>query len=222
MELDRRRGVTWGINADTTLALGQSARFRNLVRRHAAALGVTGHEGGETGSVALTIAANAMLRRGLPADDMLEEYVASRVDAPANHRPLALPPGMAPLLQHEGIDPEAALALSLLNMGKGIGILRDTASGSAMQVANVRLGFRDMTWVALGDGRRSARWSWREAEMLVDAVPHAARTALEGRPLRALLSHPVLDRMDIGIVAILDSLNDPAMMEVVTTLHPEP
>lgn len=125
-----------------------------------------------------------------------------------------LPPMFGEMLKCLGVDPHVALALSLAS-GCGLSVLEDVRSGSAQQILNINLATRDVTWVALG----LERSSWREDCILMPRIPDSVRTALVGKPLRRLLSHPALDAHAITMTAFRDCWGDDDMMEVETDLH---
>lgn len=158
-------------------------------------------------------AAGAMLRGEGDAQRDLSRHVSERQ--------YPLPPGFEPLLRGLGIDPTAATALMDMVAAPGLSILADVTNETGYRLCGLSSTGQDTMWVTL-DGSSGGPSSWRRTEMIVPVVPEAVRTRLVGRPLRELLSHPVLDRMDIGIVDFFECVESPSTIEVVTTLHPDP
>lgn len=192
----------WGITHKCADSLMNKDAFWLLALRNRTSLGV--HD-------AITLA-NALLRNGCD-HEKLGELIASEQARAADQVDL-LPPMFREMIESLGINPDACIALSLIS-DTGLSILKDIKGGSAEQILNINLRSQDMTWVTLGDERSS----WRDDCILINDIPESYKTTLIGKPLRHLLSHPILDDKDITISAINDCWEDSDMVEVKTNLH---
>jgi len=156
--------------------------------------------------------ANALLRNGCDRE-ILDELIANE-QAKAARQGGLLPPMFREMIEALGINADVCLALSMIS-NTGLSVLKDSKSGSAEQALNINLSTQDMTWVTLGEERSS----WRDDCILIADIPESYKATLIGKPLRHLLSHPILDDKDIMINTINDCWDDPDMVEIETNLH---
>jgi len=120
-----------------------------------------------------------------------------------------LPPLFDELLTSMGLDPDGVLALSLSTVDHTFAI-----ESSHARMINIGMHMADATWIVIGPGM-----TWREDKILLSGVPDTLTTAAVGRPLRDLLTHPVLDRFDLQIRATWPLWEDATMTEIVTCRH---
>ena len=102
------------------------------------------------------------------------------------------------LLAHQGIDADAALALSLVAPGRFVMVRRIDPDGGMVEIARVS-GTLGISWV-----RVAPHTFWSSGHVRAAAMPATVRAALIGEPLVRFLSHPVLDPLGLRIDDIHD------------------
>lgn len=124
-----------------------------------------------------------------------------------------MPPGMAEILPHLGIDPVGMMALALANETHLLSVHMDGQS-----IAWLDFDSHDMFAILLGDAQNLAI-HWCEDHVLMPTIPDTVMTALVGRPLADVLSHPILDPFALTIVEARSCWDDDRFMEIRTSLH---
>ena len=165
---------------------------------------------GDCREEALEIASTVLTGR---ADPLVTGALADHVKEVG----VRLPPGFPELLRHEGVDPDGLLALSVLIGEDFTCVVRDL-DGDRNGVTAINWGMSDCTWVTLGG---TAGINWRDGHILLPALPEAVSLEMIGKPLSTLISHPVLDGMDITITEITPQWEDPDTIEVWNSLYEE-
>lgn len=129
--------------------------------------------------------------------------------------------GIHLLLEHRGIDPDAAMALASAAGGSILildGERRDMARGD-----------RPLAQVAVSRGSRlpsgrcwfspAAGLLWTDAHLRAPIAPETLMMSRVGRPLSDWISHPALDRLRATVVGYEPSPNDRRLVHIVTDLH---
>lgn len=108
----------------------------------------------------------------------------------------------AALLLHMGIVPAAALVLrqAILGQNAAIDIVDASDSEGDDDKLSCVIGFRE-SWELALNRDRDLHWS-SEGTFTVDSLPETLAIAATGKPLRHVISHPALDKMDLTIEKI--------------------
>lgn len=106
--------------------------------------------------------------------------------------------GLDALLRHHGVDPDAMLLMSLLG---AVPEMRHGVSGndvSMMPKENATPHVRGIAWMAPG-----IVWDSIQGPPFIHmrghGIPDTVAAGVDGRPLRALVTHPALDDLDIVV-----------------------
>lgn len=155
--------------------------------------------------------ARAVVERSIAGvDDATRERLVEAVQGQlARTRTIGNPRGVMPLdpiaaqcLAHRGVDPLVAVHLAL---DIGMVAFDDEKTGhQAASVDGTSPADQAGTEMTVGDASWTQRSNWETVRLIVarSVLPSTMHAIVEGRPLRELVSHPVLDRHDLAIVAI--------------------
>jgi hypothetical protein len=165
--------------------------------------------------------ARSVIERSIAGvDDATRERLVNVVrDQLARTRTIGNPQGVMPLdpiaaqcLAHRGVDPLVAVHLAL---DIGMVAFDDLKTGyQAASVDGTSPADQASTEMNLGDASWTQRSNWGTVRLIVArrVLPDTMHALVGGRPLRELVSHPVLDRYDLSIVDI-------DVREIVIHLH---
>lgn len=198
----QRPTLPWGITPKCANRLKGSKDFWKMVS----------HGNVSSDLDVVTSYANDILRYGSD-ESIVRQIIEDHKFTAKNNRP-ELPPLFRELLEFKGFNSASALALSLID-SSGLAVLKNATNASPEQIFNINLAANDLTWITL-DYYES---SWREDCILLENIPESYKQNYIDKPLKDLLSHPVLDKHNIIITDFHESWGDSEKMEVETNLH---